>query len=237
MIVIPSAELRGALVYPPIAQSAKATSPRSPMDPAATHRAFAALGFRQVHLHDLDAQSGSEQNERLIGEFTRESGLEVLVSGGCPSMDWIERLVDAGVSQVILDRGYDGDIDSLGRLADSFPGRLIVRADLPDPLFNRRNSRRNSSAEMVELANDVAALPLGGLAISAFSTDGFPEARLRFIEDLVDASDVPVFFRTEAASVGELHALEELGIAAAVLGSSLFNGQLDAESVARHFDS
>jgi phosphoribosylformimino-5-aminoimidazole carboxamide ribonucleotide (ProFAR) isomerase len=152
-------------------------------------------------------------------------------------MDWIERLVDAGVSQVILDRGYDGDIDSLGRLADSFPGRLIVRADLPDPLFNRRNSRRNSSAEMVELANDVAALPLGGLAISAFSTDGFPEARLRFIEDLVDASDVPVFFRTEAASVGELHALEELGIAAAVLGSSLFNGQLDAESVARHFDS
>jgi len=46
-----------------------------------------------------------------------------------------------------------------------------------------------------------------------------------------------VFCRTEAASIGELRALEHLGIAATVLGSSLFNGRLDAQAVAHHFDS
>jgi len=89
---------------------------------------------------------------------------------------------------------------------------------------------------MVDLANELSGLPLAGLAVHKLSSDGFPGAPLRFVEDLVEAADVPVFCRTEVTSIGELRALEDLGIAATVLGSSLFDGRLDAEAVAHHFE-
>lgn len=206
------------------------------MDAAATHRSFAGLGFHQIHLHDTDAESGREQNDSLIAEIARDSALEILVSGGAMSEDRVERLIDAGVSQVILGQGHS-DIDALGRLAESFPSQIIVRADLGDPLFNRRNGRRNSSADMVDLAGELSALPIGGLAVHGLSANGFPGAPLRFVEDLVEASAVPVLCRTEASNIGELSALEHLGIAATLLGSSLFSGQLDAQAVAHHFGS
>lgn len=234
MIVIPTAELRGSCVYTPASQQGAIA--RVPVDAAATHRAFTTLGFRQIHLYDLDADSGRDLNEALISEIARESTAEILVSGGPVSEDRLDRLIEAGVGQVILGRGDDDDEDSLARLADSFPGRLIVRADLADPLFNRRGRRRLSS-DMVDLANELASLPLAGLAIHGASSDGFQGAPLRFVEELVEASSVPVFCRTEAAGIGELRALEHLGIAATVLGYSLFNGQLDAQAVVHHFDS
>ena len=234
MIVIPTAELRGSFVYVPVAHQGATT--RAPVDAGATHRAFSSLGFRQIHLYDVDADSGRDLNESLIAEIARESTAEILVSGGAVSEDRLDRLIDSGVSQVILGRGGDDDDDSLASLADSFPGRLIVRADLGDPWFNRRSGRRRS-ADMVDLAEELASLPLAGLAVHGASSDGFQGAPLRFVEDLVEASSVPVFCRTEAAGVGELRSLEHLGVAATVLGYSLFNGQLDAQAVAHHFDS
>ena len=90
---------------------------------------------------------------------------------------------------------------------------------------------------MIDVANELSSIQIGGLAVHGLSFDGFSGASLGVIEDLVEASSVPVFCRTEASTVGELHALEHSGIAATLLGSSLFNGQIDAQAVAHHFDS
>jgi phosphoribosylformimino-5-aminoimidazole carboxamide ribonucleotide (ProFAR) isomerase len=234
VIVIPTTELRGSLVYAPGGQPGAGS--RSPVDAAGIHRAFAALGFRQIHLHDIDADSGRDDNEALIAEIVRDAAAEVLVSGGVLAEERVDRLIDAGVSQVIFSSTDDDDRDALLRLAEAFPGRLILRADLGDPIFGRRAGRHHAE-DMVDLATELSSLPLGGLAVHGASPDGFQGAPRRYIEDLVEAASVPVFCRTEAASIGELRALEHLGIAATVLGSSLFNGRLDAQAVAHHFDS
>src|SRR6476469_8071573 len=183
VIVIPTAELRGSLVYAPGGQPGGGS--RSPVDPAGTHRAFAALGFRQIHLHDIDADSGRDDNEALIAEIVRDSGAEILVSGGVLAEERVDRLIDAGVSQVIFSSDDDDDRDALSRLAEAFPGRLILRADLGDSIFGRRGGRRHAD-DMVDLATELSSLPLGGLAVHGASPDGFQGAPLRFIEDLVE---------------------------------------------------
>ena len=235
MIVIPTAELRGSYVYAPASLSDP--SARTPVDPAATVRAFSMLGFRLIHLYDVDADSGRNINETLVAEIARETSVEVLVSGGELSEDRVDRLVDAGVARMITGPGPDNDIELLARLSDAFPGRLIVRVDLGGPHFSRRAAKRPSASDMIDVANELASLQIGGLAVHGSSFDGFSGVSLGVIEDLVEVSSVPVFCRTEASSVGELRALEHSGIAATLLGSSLFNGQIDAQAVVHHFDS
>jgi len=235
VIVIPTAELRGSYVYAPASLSDP--SARTPVDPAATVRAFSMLGFRLIHLYDVDADSGRNINETLVAEIARETSVEVLVSGGELSEDRVDRLVDAGVARMITGPGPDNDIELLARLSDAFPGRLIVRVDLGGPHFSRRAAKRPSASDMIDVANELASLQIGGLAVHGSSVDGFSGVSLGVIEDLVEVSSVPVFCRTEASSVGELRALEHSGIAATLLGSSLFNGQIDAQAVVHHFDS
>lgn len=235
MIVIPSAELRGSYVYAPASFSDR--SARTPLDGRAILRAFTALGFRRIHLYDVDADAGRNCNEELVAEIARDTSIEVVISGGEPSEDRLDRLTESGVANVIMGLGPDDDIETLARLADSFPGRLIVRADVGDPLFSRRAGKRPSADDMIDVANELASTQIAGLAVQGLSVDGFAGAPLGVIEDLVEASSVPVFCRTEASTVGQLRALEHLGVAATLLGSSLFNGQIDAQSVAYHFDS
>jgi len=236
VIVIPTADLRGSFVYAPIGNHGRSAT-RAPVDAAATHRAFTALGFRHIHLYDVDSDSGSDQNEWLIAEIARDAAAEIIVSGGPISEDRIDRLLDVGVSQVIVGLGQGDDRDALARIADSFPGRLIARTDVVEAPFGRRSPRRQITGEMLDLAIELSSLPLAGLAVHGASSDGFQGEPLRFIEDLAEASSLPIFCRTEAAAVGELRALDHHGVAATVLGSSLFDGQLDAQAVAHHFDS
>ena len=73
MIVIPTAELRGSFVYAPLGNHGRSAA-RTPVDADATHRAFTALGFRQIHLYDVDSDSGRDQNETLIAEIARDAG-------------------------------------------------------------------------------------------------------------------------------------------------------------------
>jgi len=235
VIVIPTAELRGSYVYAPASFSDP--SPRTPIDAAATVRAFSTVGFRLIHLYDVDADSGRDLNETLVAEIARDSSVDILVSGGQLSEDRVDRLVDAGVARMITGPGPDNDLEFLARLADAFPGRLIVRVDLGDPLFSRRAGKRLSASDMIDVANELASLQLGGLAVLGSSLEGSSGVSLGVIEDLVEAASVPVFCRTEASSVGELRALEHSGIAATLLGSSLFNGQIDPQAVVHHFDS
>lgn len=236
MIVIPTAELRGSYVFPPAALTSANALP--PLDPAATHRTFAMLGFRQIHLHDVDADFGRDQvNETLIAEIARDSSIDVLVSGGALSEDRVDRLMDAGVAHVVLGPRRVDDIDTLGRVADSFPGRLIVRTDFGSPSLSRRGTPQHSAGDMIDLANELASFQIAGFVVYGSSAGGVPGAASGFIEDLVEAANVPVFCRTEVSTLGELRALEHLGIAAAMLGSSLFNGQLDAQAILHHFDS
>src|SRR3954471_10465778 len=114
MIIIPTAELRGSTLYSP--GSHRATTARVPIDAIGTHRGFAAAGFQQVHLYDLDADSGRDLNETLIAEIVRDALLDVIVSSGSICEDRVERLLDAGVSQVIVCLTEHDDIDSLAPL-------------------------------------------------------------------------------------------------------------------------
>jgi len=189
-----------------------------------------------MHLHALDGLNGTDLNDALIADFVREGSLEIVVSGLNLSDDRLERLLDAGVDQFIVE-AEAGDIDGLARLADSFPDRLVVRADARDDGFARRTGSRRRDLDTIDLAGELSSLPIAGIAVQLLSSDGFPGCSPHLVEELVDVVTVPVFCRTEAGSIGELRALEHVGVAVALLGASLYSGSLDARAVAQHFDS
>ena len=71
--------------------------------PAARLTTFAAEGAEWIHIVDLDgAEAGEARQHALIGELTQAIDVKVQSGGGVRSADDVKKLLDAGVSRVVV---------------------------------------------------------------------------------------------------------------------------------------
>ena len=114
MIVYPAIDLRGgACVRLMHGRFDQVT--RYDTDPAARLAAFAGAGATWAHIVDLDgAEAGHAKQHGLIGELAEALDIRIQSGGGVRSADDVERLLDAGVSRVVV-----------GSLAVSDPGAVL----------------------------------------------------------------------------------------------------------------
>ena len=102
MIVYPAIDLRGGacvrLMHGRFDQATEYDDA-----PAARLAAFAAAGATWAHIVDLDgAEAGRAMQHDLIGELANAIGIRIQSGGGVRSRDDVQRLLDAGVSRVVI---------------------------------------------------------------------------------------------------------------------------------------
>jgi phosphoribosylformimino-5-aminoimidazole carboxamide ribotide isomerase len=235
MIVIPTIDLRhGASVQPnPANGTDEAVSPGNPI---ALARSWAHAGFQRIHVVDTDADTGAGSNARLLEDIIRDGALEVLAGGGVQSTDHIERLADAGAARVVVGSRGIAEPHWLASVAEAFPGLIVVSTDVRERRVVTRGWVRNLPLDIFDVIDDLDGLPLGGMLLSAVGGNGHRTASdLGLIEDVAQACDFPIIASGGVSTMSDLRALEHRGVFGAVLGSVLYDGELDARAVAQEF--
>lgn len=205
-------------------------------DPLGVARAFASYGFHRFQIIDRDAETGPGSNMAVIEEVVRDGAIEVQVSGGVQSTEQIERLVDAGASRVVLAARALDEPDWLVRVADLFPGLLVLATDVRERRVVTRGWVHGLPLDILDLVDDLTGVPLAGLLVSSVHLDAqHTSSDLALLEDVAEACEFPVIAAGGVSTMDDLRALEHRGVAGAVLGSILHGGTLDLRAVAREF--
>jgi phosphoribosylformimino-5-aminoimidazole carboxamide ribotide isomerase len=124
-------------------------------------------------------------------------------------------------------------------MADLYPGEIAVATDVRDRRVVRRGWVRTLPVDLLDIVDELNALPLRELLVSLRSADGGTTmAELSLLEDVAEESRFPVLVVGGVASVADLRALEHRGIAGAVIDAErLLSGALDGRRVAQDFDA
>jgi phosphoribosylformimino-5-aminoimidazole carboxamide ribotide isomerase len=90
--------------------------------------------------------------------------------------------------------------------------------------------------DILDVVEELSTLPLGGLLVTAVHKEGqLAGTDLPLMEDVVEASNFPVYASGGVTSMQDLRALEYRGLAGAVIGMALYTGALDPVVVAGEF--
>jgi phosphoribosylformimino-5-aminoimidazole carboxamide ribotide isomerase len=205
-------------------------------DPIAVAREWARLGFQRVHIVDLDAATGRGSNMPVVRELLRDTPLEAQVGGGLRDTDAVERVLEDGARRVVVGTRAVEDPEWVTELAHEFPGEVIVAADVRDRRVVTRGWRHTLARDVIDLVEELNALPLAGLLVTAVHKEGrLAGTDLPLMEDVADASRHPVIASGGITSVADIRALADRGVAAAVIGMALYAGTMDARLVAEEF--
>ncbi|HEU4631848.1 MAG TPA: 1-(5-phosphoribosyl)-5-[(5-phosphoribosylamino)methylideneamino]imidazole-4-carboxamide isomerase [Gemmatimonadaceae bacterium] len=235
MIAIPAIDLRDGACVQLVGGAYDAERVRLD-DPAAVARDWVRAGFQRLHVVDLDAATGRGSNAAVIEELLREVAVPVQVGGGVRSAERVEALLELGAARVVVGTRALEEPDWLAELAHDFPGVLVVAADVRGRRVTTRGWARTLPRDIVDTVEELAELPLAAVMVTAVHKEGQMQGPDYFlVEDVVEASRLPVYASGGIAGARDLRELAERGVAAAVLGMALYTGALDPQATAAEF--
>jgi phosphoribosylformimino-5-aminoimidazole carboxamide ribotide isomerase len=236
MQVIPAIDLRdGACVQ--LVGGSYADERLRIADPLAVAENWAELGFGRIHLVDLDAATGRGSNRETVKAILDARGpTQVQCGGGVRNLDAITELFDAGASEVVLGTRAIEDRPWLDDVVLRYPNRIIVAADTRGRQLVTRGWSETTELTIVEFMEELGSLPLAAILVTAVDREGRMEGPdLDLMEEMILRSTVPLQASGGVRSIDDLHALDELGVSAAIVGMALYTGAMDTQTIIEEF--
>ena len=185
---------------------------------------------------DLDAATGRGDNRAIVRDLLARRGGAVQVGGGVRTTADVESLLADGADRVIVGTRAIDDPDWLREIADANPGAHRARRGRARPARRHARLDARAAAQHPRPRRGLGGVPLGGLLVTAVHREGqMAGTDLPLMEDVAEASEWPVLASGGISSMNDLRALEDRGLAGAVLGMALYTGTLDPRVLAEEF--
>ncbi|MEO6446166.1 MAG: 1-(5-phosphoribosyl)-5-[(5-phosphoribosylamino)methylideneamino] imidazole-4-carboxamide isomerase [Gemmatimonadaceae bacterium] len=205
-------------------------------DPLGVARQWARYGFSRLHVVDLDAALRKGTNTALIHDLLREGMADVQVGGGLRTTEAVHEMLDAGARYAVVGTRALEDMDWLVELVHDNPGTIIVAADVRERRVVTQGWQHDSQRHITDVVEELNALPLAGLLVTAVHREGqMLGADLPLMEDVVELAEFPVLASGGISGMSDLHALQDRGIAGAVIGMALYTGAIDPWTIVEEF--
>lgn len=236
MIAIPAIDLREGACVQLVGGSYDAERVRV-NDPLDALKKWRALGFKTFHVVDLDAALGKGSNPDAIARLLgHEPGLTFTVGGGVRDTAKVEAVLATGASFVVVGTRAIEDTPWLSEMAQRFPGRIVVAADVKGREVVTRGWTAGSARDVSDVLTALNPLDLGGLLVTAVHKEGqMGGVDLPLMQEVVRGTRHRVYASGGVTTLEDLRALSDAGAYGAVIGMALYTGKLDAAAVAREF--
>jgi phosphoribosylformimino-5-aminoimidazole carboxamide ribotide isomerase len=207
-------------------------------DPAAQARTFADLGFRWLHVVDLDgAFAGKSVNGDAVRAIRRAVDLRMQLGGGIRDRAAIDYWLGLGIDRVVLGTAALRDPELVRRAAADHPGRIVVGIDARDGRVAVEGWVETSDTEATALARHFAEAGVAAVVYTDIARDGaLTGVDAAATAAFARAAGLPVIASGGVASLADITALAahaKAGIAGAICGRALYDGRVDARAALR----
>ena len=235
MIAIPAVDLRDGQCVQLVGGSYEQERLRLP-DPVQVAEGWAGMGFRRLHVVDLDAATGRSSNADAVRALLSRSKMEIQVGGGIRSEAQIEEWLGAGARAVVIGTRALKDPAWLAAMAKRYPSQLVVAADVRGRNVQVHGWQESLGREIGAVIAELNELPLAAVLVTAVHKEGqMAGTDLSLMAEVARSCRHPVHASGGISSPAELRSLAEVGVAGAVLGMALYTGALDGRAIAQEF--
>ena len=198
-------------------------------DPAAIAIDFARAGAERLHVVDLDAARGGQDNRAVI-ESVIEADLPVQVAGGVRTSAQVEAWIGAGAAAVVMGTAAVREPELLTECAHRFPGYVMAALDVREGKPAVSGWTETEQLDISELIPRWNVLPLAGLILTCTERDGtLAGPDLTTLARVLTMTQLPVQYGGGISSLNDIKHVRETGASAVILGRSLYDGKLSLE--------
>lgn len=204
-------------------------------DPVAVAKDFESLGFRRLHIVDLDgAKSKHIVNDAVLRGITSATSLTVDFGGGIKTEEDIEKAFEAGAAMVTIGSVAVTDPDLfIGWLKKYGPEKLILGADVRNGMISINGWKEDSSEPLLPFLRKYIDAGVVNVLCTEISKDGTLQgpAVALYKEVMANYPQLHLIASGGVSRQEDIEELEREGIPAVVFGKAIYEGRIDLKSL------
>jgi phosphoribosylformimino-5-aminoimidazole carboxamide ribotide isomerase len=193
---------------------------------------FDSLGFKSLYLADLDAISGKPAHFGLYKQIVTKTGLELMVDAGTADVDKAEKVLETGVTKIVIGSETLGNLNFLNQAIKAFGGeKLIVSVDMKNGRV-LSVSENVKSLDAVSFAQKLADMGISQIILLDLTRVGTEHGINHvLVENLLQKTSLEVFVGGGIKGLQELETLRNQGVSGALIATVLHNGKLKVDEL------
>jgi phosphoribosylformimino-5-aminoimidazole carboxamide ribotide isomerase len=204
-----------------------------PLDMA---RTFERLGFRRLHMVDLDgAKSRHIVNDAVLCSITKHTSLTVDFGGGIKTDEDIEKAFAAGAAMVTVGSVAVTQPELFRQWLSKYgPERMILGADVRRGRISINGWKEDSAEELLPFLQRYVDMGVKNVLCTDISKDGTLTGPATDLYQKVMAAypTLHLIASGGVSSIDDIKALQAAGIPAVVFGKAIYEGRINLEQLA-----
>ena len=202
-------------------------------DPAAMATRWVAEGAEYLHLVDLDgARDGDWTNQAAVESILAAVDVPCELGGGVRSEETIRRMLDCGLSRLVLGTKALKEPDWFREMIDKFPHKLVLGLDARNGQVATDGWLEDSDVSAIQLAQAFDATPLAAIVYTDIAKDGMMSGpNFSATAELQNAVSTPVIASGGVTTLDDVKKLTESNVEGCIIGRSLYEGQIQLAEV------
>jgi phosphoribosylformimino-5-aminoimidazole carboxamide ribotide isomerase len=195
-------------------------------------------GAELLHCVDLDgAKSGSIVNHLAIKDIlAAANGKTVQLGGGVRTRESILKLLDLGISRLVVGTAALKDPDWFASMCQEFPNQLVLGLDAKSGMVATEGWLDVSQTPAADLLEKVAGCTkfCAAVVYTDIDKDGMMEGpNFQSLAEIQNVSPFPVIASGGVTDLEDLKKLKAQGTHGAIIGRALYEGTIHLEDAIR----
>jgi phosphoribosylformimino-5-aminoimidazole carboxamide ribotide isomerase len=203
-------------------------------DPLEVAEAFKTIGFKETYIADLDAIIDCRDDFRQLRQVTEKTGLSLLVDAGVTGIERAHRLMDNGVSKLII--GTE-TLKSKAFVAEALQhfgsDHVVVSLDLKDGKVLAQPAFLGPK-EPLQLLREFKNMGISQVIVLDLSRVGSGEGvDTEFLKEAIDKTGMDVYVGGGVRDITDLIELQNIGVSGALIATALHTGKIQVADLKR----
>ena len=198
--------------------------------PIAQAEFFFKLGFKYIHIIDLDgALEGKLVNKNLIKKISENTKLKIQIGGGIRSLNDIEGLINLGVDKVIMGTTAVQNIELLKIACDKFKNKIAVSLDVRDGYVALSGWKKQTDILASDFVKKIETFGVSRIIFTDINRDGTKtgpniESTLNFSK----STKIPIVVSGGVASINDIYNIKKRikNIEGVVVGKAIYDASI-----------
>lgn len=231
MIIIPAIDLKGGKVVR-LTRGDFTQEKIYSDDPASVAFNLVGQGAKRIHVVDLEgALRGELKNLESVGLIAKEVDVPIEFGGGIRSLEDIARVIDLGVSCVVLGTKALEDSVFLAEAIEKFGDKIAVGIDTKNNAIMKKGWTESAKDSLKEFIQELENFGLSLLIYTDIARDGtLTGPNFEGIKEVLEITKIPVIASGGVSSIEDLKRLKDLedkGIYGAIVGKAIYEGKIN----------
>lgn len=204
-------------------------------DPAAVAQEFERLGFKRLHVVDLDgAKSKHIVNDAVLRAITSSTSLIVDFGGGIKTEEDIEKAFAAGAAMVTLGSIAVTNPDLCAAWVEKYGAeKIVLGADVRNGKISINGWKEDSAEELIPFLHSYVKMGIRNVLCTEISRDGMLQGTAvdLYRSIMEEFPRLHLIASGGVSSNDDIDDLEKNGIPAVVFGKAFYEGRIDVSKL------